>query len=341
MAHLSLVVQTSFLGDVVLATPLLAQLATDGPVDVVTTPAAAGLLANHPAVRRVIVYDKRGTHSGVGGLAELSRAIRAPDRSAIAYCAQGSLRTAALALAAGYRTRIGFDRSAGRWLYTSRVAYRREQHHVERLWRLAAGSGAVADPAALLPRLYPGDDDRARVSELLVREASPGGEPLIALAPGSVWATKRWPYYLDLARRLTSAGQLVVVGGAADRDIARAIVDATFGAAIDATGCLSLLQSAELIGRCALLITNDSAPQHLASAMRTPTVAIFGSTVPALGFGPLAPQSAIVEHLGLDCRPCNAHGPVQCPLGHWRCMRDLDADRVAQVAMRLANARER
>ncbi len=114
------------------------------------------------------------------------------------------------------------------------------------------------------------------------------------------------------------------------------IVGATKGQAIDATGKLSLLASADLIGRAALLVTNDSAPQHLASAMNTPTVTVFGPTVPAFGFGPLADRSAVAGIDALACRPCDRHGPQKCPLGHWRCMREITPDIVAGIARRLA-----
>jgi heptosyltransferase-2 len=98
---------------------------------------------------------------------------------------------------------------------------------------------------------------------------------------------------------------------------------------------LSLLASAELIGRSALLVTNDSAPLHLASAMNTPTIAVFGPTVPEFGFGPLAEQSMVVGHTSLACRPCDRHGPQRCPLGHWRCMREIMPDAVAALARSL------
>ncbi|MBK8056386.1 MAG: glycosyltransferase family 9 protein [Gemmatimonadetes bacterium] len=149
------------------------------------------------------------------------------------------------------------------------------------------------------------------------------GEPLLAIAPGSAWATKRWPYYAALARRLTLLGRVVILGSDGDSHLAQEIVAETFGSAIDATGKLSLLASAALIGRAHVLVTNDSAPLHLASAMNTPTVALFGPTVTALGFGPLADARQVAEVPMLACRPCDAHGPRACPLTHWRCMRDL------------------
>jgi heptosyltransferase II len=158
---------------------------------------------------------------------------------------------------------------------------------------------------------------------------------LIALAPGSIWATKRWPGFVELAADLTRHGRMVVIGSRDDAELGRAIVDAVGDAAIDATGRLSLLASAELIGRCRVLVSNDSAPQHLASAMGTPTVAIFGPTVPAFGFGPLAAASIVAEVSGLACRPCHSHGPRKCPLGHWRCMRELDVVAVRDSARTL------
>jgi heptosyltransferase-2 len=86
-----------------------------------------------------------------------------------------------------------------------------------------------------------------------------------------------------------------------------------------------------LLARCLALVTNDSAPQHLASAVGTPTVTLFGPTVPAFGFGPLAPRSRTLGHPALSCRPCHPHGPPACPLGHWRCMQELDVDEVWRV----------
>jgi heptosyltransferase II len=329
----SLVIQTSFLGDTVLTTPLLAQLANRGPVDVVTTPASAALLANHPAVRAVIVYDKRGGDRGIRGLLRLARRLRA-SRYDVALLAQGSWRSAVLALLAGIPSRIGFTSSAGRWLYTKRVPYRDDLHHAARLLMLARPNGREPLPEELRPTLAPGDAERSAVDALLAQHAVQPGQPLVALAPGSVWATKRWPYYPELAKLLASRARLVVIGSGADAPFAQAILAAE-PSAIDATGRLSLLASAELIGRCGVVVTNDSAPLHLASAMGTPTVAIFGPTVPGFGFGPLSPRASVVGRDTLPCRPCDRHGPQRCPLGHHRCMRDILPALVAERALTL------
>jgi heptosyltransferase II len=185
-----------------------------------------------------------------------------------------------------------------------------------------------AIPASRRPRLFPGDAERRSVDALLGNGADP--RPLIALAPGSVWATKRWPYYAQLARVLAPRFRIAIVGGLADSPEAASIAD--FSGAqgvVDGTVSLSLLASAELIGRARLLVTNDSAPQHLASAMGTKTITIFGPTVEEFGFGPLAPHSISLGLDSLACRPCHHHGPPHCPLGHWRCMRELGVDAVA------------
>jgi len=324
----SVVVQTSFLGDTILTTPLLAQLAHRGPVDVVTTPAAASVLKGHPAVRQVIVYDKRGTHAGLIGFLTMRARLKGGGYD-VAYLAQGSLRSALLVWAARIPERIGFATSSGSWLYTTKVAYRDDLHHAARLLLLSRPNGREPTADEMRPSLAPGEAERSVVDELLRSRGVDAGERLIALAPGSVWATKRWPYYPPLAQALADAGRIVIVGGPGDRALAQEIV-AAVPHAVDATGALPLLASAELIGRCAVIVTNDSAPLHLASAMGTPTVAIFGPTVPEFGFGPLAPVRAVLGHESLACRPCHRHGPKRCPLTHFRCMRELSVESVAE-----------
>jgi heptosyltransferase-2 len=334
----------------VLTTPLVAELARRGPVDVVATPASAPLLDNNPSVRHVYRYDKRGDAKGLFGLYRTAQTLgRRQEASAdggyaAAYLAQGSVRSAVLALLAGVPERVGFDTSAGRRLYTRRVPYREDRHHAERLWLLGApGPNASPTAEALRPRLFPADAEISAVNELLAELGHDAAEPLIALAPGSMWGTKRWPYYPALARELATRGPhtVVIVGGRPDAALAREIAEVVpRGRAVDATGRLSLLASAELIGRAAAIVTNDSAPLHLASAMGTPTVAVFGPTVPEFGFGPLAPSRVTVGHAALACRPCDRHGPRSCPLGHWRCMRELTVGRilgaVAEVSARRA-----
>ena len=345
----SLVVQTSFIGDTVLTTPLIAELARRGPVDVLTTPITGPLLANNPGIRRVILYDKRGADRGPVGLWRAARSTRElfdegkkhPVSYDAAYLAQGSVRSAIAARLVGAKEYVGFSTSAGRALYTKVVPYREEKHHAERLWSLSRWSARDGEtPAELRPALYPGDKERAAVDQLLTHEPGASSRQRLAvLAPGSVWATKRWPYFAELARILESGFRVAIIGSEAEQDLARTIRNEAAVEILDATGRLSLLGSAELIGRAAVVVTNDSGPLHLASAMNTPTVAVFGPTVPAFGFGPLASRSAVAGMDSLACRPCHRHGPRRCPLGHWRCMRDLSPEHVAKLVESVARER--
>jgi len=327
-----LVIQTAFLGDVVLTTPLLTVLAErHGPVDVVTTPAAACLLENHPAVAGVVRYDKHGSARGWRGLRQVGSLLRARRYRSV-YLPHRSLRSAVLALWSGAHERIGFAGSGAALTYTRRVARPRGGHEVERLLALA-GSSAVAVPPVSLT-LSPGDHAAA---EAWLSAHGVAGR-FTAMAPGSVWGTKRWPYYSELASRVD--GAVVIVGGPEDVPLARAIVQATDGRLVSAAGALSLPESAALIQRARVLVTNDSAPLHLATAVGTPVVALFGPTVPEFGFGPRRSGDITLGHRQLSCRPCSRHGPEVCPLGHHRCMRELSIDVVAQAIATVASAEE-
>jgi heptosyltransferase-2 len=327
----ALVIQTAFLGDVVLTTPLLSRLAErHGPVDVVTTPAAAMLLETHPAVRSVIRYDKHGAGKGWRGLSRLASELRA-RRYASVYLPHRSVRSALLAMVSGAPERVGFADSAAAITYTRRVQRPPEGHEVERLLTLA-GSGQSAPSVSLALTAT----DYATADQWL---AAHGVSPrFIALAPGSIWGTKRWPYYAELAAGLDRP--CVVVGGADDRHLADAIVAAAPARAVSAAGQLNLRASAALIQRAAALVTNDSAPLHLATAVGTPIVALFGPTVPGFGFGPRRLGDVTLGWDGLACRPCSKHGPQVCPLGHHRCMRDLTVETVAAALAAITRVEE-
>jgi len=312
-----LVVQTAFLGDVVLTTPLLMALAEEfGPVDVVTTPAAASLLVNHPAVHSVIPHDKRGSERGIGGIFRLASRLRARGYTR-AYLPHVSWRSGLATWLAGIPERIGFADAPARASYTHRVARPEGTHETARLLALAGRSG----PAR--PVLGITSEEQRSAGEWLA--ANGISDRFVALAPGSVWGTKRWDKYPALAATLDLP--VVVIGGPGERDLAAEIVAAQ-PAARNAVGELPLRVSAALLAQATALVTNDSLPLHLAQATGTPTVAIFGPTVPAFGFGPTGPRDVVVELAGLPCRPCSRHGPERCPLGHHRCIKDLEVVQV-------------
>ncbi|MGH7590707.1 MAG: lipopolysaccharide heptosyltransferase II [Gemmatimonadales bacterium] len=326
----TLVIQTAFLGDVVLTIPLLDALAERfGPVDVVTTPAAAPLIETHPAVRRVVRYDKRGADRGFRRFRQLIRGLRT-EGYAQAYLPHRSWRSAALATLAGIPVRIGFRDSPARSTYTERRPRPTDVHESVRLLSLLDPT-----PAPRPFRLALTDQDRGRAAAWLAAAGVP--TPFVALAPGSIWGTKRWPYYAELTQKLDIA--VVAIGGPDDAPHGAAITAAAPGRAFNAAGALSLRESAALIERAALLVTNDSAPLHLATGVGTPVVAIFGPTVPAFGFGPLGADDAVVEHHAMPCRPCSAHGPQVCPLKHHRCMIELGPELVVREVQRILTLR--
>lgn len=319
----TLVFQTAFLGDIVLTTGLLSHLAAlGGAVDVVTTPAGAALLEGHPAVGRAWVFDKRGADRGVGGLLRLGTLLRA-QRYGTGYLPHRSLRSAALAVLARVPLRIGFAGGAAAWSYTRRVVGPAGGHEAERILALAAPAAGTRATVSL--GLTEGD--RRVAAEWLAIHGI--ATPFVAVAPGSIWGTKRWPGYASLVRGL--AGPVVIIGGGEDRGLAEAVASAAPGRAFSAAGDLSLRASAALIERARLLVTNDSAPLHLATAVGTPVVAIFGPTVPGFGFGPRGPSDVVLQLEGLACRPCSRHGPQVCPLSHHRCMKEIPVQRVLEA----------
>lgn len=328
----ALVIQTAFLGDVILTTPLLSVLAErHGPVDVVTTAAAASLLEDHPAVRTVVRYDKYGSDRGWRGFRRVAGVLRKQGYRQV-YLPHRSLRSAALALWSGAAERIGFGDSPAAFSYTRRMTRPRSGHEVERLLALA---GAATGPSPRVSLTLSAADHAAADAWLTSNGVGPR---FAALAPGSIWGTKRWPYYAELASVLDRT--TVIVGGPDDVPLADAVVAAAAGRVVSAAGALSLRGSAALIQRASVLVTNDSAPLHLATAVGTPVVAVFGPTVPEFGFGPRGADDVALGHAGLPCRPCSRHGPQTCPLGHHRCMRELPVEIVAQAVANVASAEE-
>ncbi len=331
-----LIVQTAFPGDVVLCTPLVRatrKSLAKGRVTFLSTPTAANLLETNPHIDELIVYDKGGREAGPGAFWRLARRLR-QRRFDLALLPHRSFRTALLAWAAGIPVRVGFAKAAGALLYTHRVPYERTRHEVERDLALLEAAGGA--PNGLQPEVFPAHFDQSRVDELL-REVGPE-EPLLALAPGSVWPTKRW-----IARGFAKVGRMaveklgatvVLLGGPEDRTLTAEIAAAIGRRVVDAAGRLTFRQSAELLRRCRLLLCNDSAPLHLGVAMGTHVVAIFGPTVTDFGFGPIGQGHAVVQR-ELRCRPCGIHGGRSCPIGTHECMTTITATEVFDQVQKL------
>jgi heptosyltransferase-2 len=133
---------------------------------------------------------------------------------------------------------------------------------------------------------------------------------------------------VELIKALPRDLQVLIIGAPSDTAIAQRIIAAT-GRGVDLTRELKLLESAALMEGATMNYVNDSAPLHIASAMNAPVTAVFCSTVPAFGFGPLRENGRVVETSEkLDCRPCGLHGYKACPKGHFRCALGIGVDRV-------------
>jgi heptosyltransferase-2 len=336
-----LIIQTAFIGDAVLTLPLvqvLKRLDVDASVDVLVIPRTSELFSNHPAIHHVHVIDKRGKDRGLAGLRRLSHLI-AEGKYDVALIPHRSMRSAILPWLGRIRTRIGFDRSAGWFLMTQTVRYEPSVHEVERNLSLLRPLGFqwVGEE---IPSLFPTLADVQRVDEFLQDSGLSKTSPLVGIAPGSVWQTKRWlkERYAELVKRLVLEGfSSVLIGGEEDERLCEEIHTVTASARVaTSAGRLSVVQSAELIRRCKVLVSNDSAPVHLAVAMRTQVLAIFGSTVPGFGFAPYGNHSAILEANDLPCRPCSVHGSQRCPIKTFDCMVNISTEAVFNKVREMA-----
>jgi heptosyltransferase-2 len=327
-----LVAQTSFLGDVVLSTPVFASLKRHRPgchVTVWLRPEAAPLLEGHPHVDAVLVDDKRGADRGLAGMVRIGRALRLGEFD-VALTLHRSLRTALLVALARIPHRIGFRQSSGWFLYHRLVTRDASRHEVERNLSILEGLGIDPrdEPAEL--SVASSAEAQRRVATLLQEVGLPPQQRLVALAPGSAWATKRWTTegYAEVARTLQRAGFGVLLLGSGDEAGVVNEVAAQVGeVAVNLVGRTSIPELVAAIDRCSALICNDSAPMHIAVARKVPVVAIFGPTHPRQGFAPYSKDAVIVQR-DLACRPCSRHGGARCPIRTHACMRGLTAAEV-------------
>jgi heptosyltransferase-2 len=332
-----LIVQTAFIGDVILATPLaeaVQQVFPGCKIDFITIPAAANLLEKNKFINRVVIFDKHGGQRGLLALSRLAKSLE-QEQYDVALVPHRSLRSALLVRLAKIPQRLGFECSAGKWFFTQRVPYQ-QKHEVERnvdLLRVLDN-----DVAAPSPKVFWDKNDERIVEPLLYHSQT--AKWRCVLAPGSVWATKRWPAerFIALAKKLIAetAAFVYLIGGSSDHQLCAAIAEAIGGNCLDAAGKLSLRQSAALLNRCQILVSNDSAPTHLGVATRCKVITIFGPTVPAFGFAPFGEGHLVVER-NLPCRPCSSHGGQHCPIGTHACMVEISAEEVFRRVLALRN----
>ena len=251
-----------------------------------------------------------------------------------------SFRSALTAKLSGVKVRIGFTNSEGRFLFTKTVPFTWMIHDAERNLYLLQGIVNENFKSANLNMQGAGENAEESVSQML-KEAGAEGKTLIGVHPGSVWPTKCWPLenYAKLIGRMEKELGVVsvIVGGKTDLDLSEQVCRLSQAHPINFATKTTLTELMALMKHFKLFITNDSGPMHIATAFGVPTLAIFGPTTKELGFFPYGEGNKVVEVKGLPCRPCALHGGKKCPLGHFKCMRDITVDEVFDSAKEMLN----
>lgn len=311
-----MIIQTAFLGDVVLATAIGEELHAAHPdwqLDFLVRKGNESLFAHHPFIRKIWIWDK--THHKYRHWWQLCRQIRSA-RYDVVINVQRFFSTGLLTVLSGAGYTIGFDKNPLGFLFHRAVPHRIEPgiHEIDRNHALLSSISPFTQ--AFRPKLYPDVSVQQRVAQWQQM-------PYCCLAPASVWFTKQLPKekWLELLDRFPTGLRVYLLGSAGDRPLCDWLKKHTRHAHVEnLAGELNPLESAALMAGARMNFVNDSAPLHLASAVNAPTAAVFCSTVPAFGYGPLADVHFIVETPEtLACRPCGLHGRKSCPKKHFRC----------------------
>jgi heptosyltransferase II len=322
-----LVIQTAFIGDAILATAVLEKLHQQYPqaaIDVMVRQGNEGLFKHHPFLRQVLVWQKR--EQKYRSWWRLLRQVRATRYNYVINLQRFASMGLFAALSAGQQ-RLGFAQAPFAWALDHRRPHATNlgQHEVERNQSLIAH---LTDAKPARPRLYP---TAAQFDKVKAYQSV----PYVCIAPTSVWFTKQWPapQWAELIRQLPAHLRVYLLGGPPDVAACQQLAElANRPALVNLAGQLGLLESAALLQGAVMNYVNDSAPLHLASALNAPVCAVFCSTGPSFGFGPLSDRRHVVETTGkLPCRPCGLHGHRACPQGHFKCATGITTQQLLAV----------
>jgi len=322
-----LVIQTAFIGDVILATGLLEKLHSNYPeaeIDFLVRKGNESLMNEHPFVRETIVWDKKGEK--YRNLFKLIGRVR-KTRYDLAVNVQRFANSGLITALSKAGHKIGFDKNPFSWTFNEKIPHEigNGVHEVERNHALIR---KLTDDQYRKPKLYPTAQDFEAIKQWQ-------NQPYICMAPASVWFTKQYPkeQWIRLIKALPFEGNIFLLGAPSDKNLCDEIKGKSAHANVqNLCGQLSLLQSTALMKGAVMNYVNDSAPMHLASAINAKTCAIFCSTIPEFGFGPLSDESHIVQiEEQLECRPCGLHGKKACPKGHFKCGFDISTEQLIAV----------
>lgn len=311
----ALIIQTAFLGDVILATPVIEKLKKAFPditIDFLLKKGNERLLENHPHLRKVYLFDKKNKWDSFW---KLNSQIRS-EKYHLVINLHRFFSSGLLAVFSGADQIIGFDKNPLSFFYHRKYAHRFEPdsmlHEIERNQTLLS---EIIDEELLMPKLYPTKSD----FEAVARKT-----PYVSISPASVWHTKQWPAkkWSELINHIPDHYDVILTGSPADRNLCDVILSGVKrGGVYNTCGDFSMLESVALISKAVMNYVNDSAPLHMASAVNAPVAAVFCSTTPGFGFYPLSNQSRVFETAQkLSCRPCGIHGRKKCPEGHFNCI---------------------
>ena len=323
-----LIIHTAFIGDIALSTPFVRAVSDkypDADLYYLTTPAGAALLQNNPLIKEIIVFDKKGKDKGLKGFFKTAKLLRKYKFHTV-FILHRYLRSSFLGYFSGAKERIGFDVASGSFLYTKKIKYRKDLHEIDRLLKFVDG-----ETGKYKVEIYPSDINVGNIDAIWQKHGIKD-QKIVAVAPGSKWFTKMWPkeYFDELINKLNGLKnvKIILVGGKEDKEIELK----NESKAIDLRGATSLSDLAEILKRSDVLVTNDSSPIHIGSAFEKPFIAaIFGPTVKEFGFTPSNKKNTVIEIEGLECRPCGIHGHDKCPLGHFKCMREILPEKVFKI----------
>ncbi|MES2800094.1 MAG: glycosyltransferase family 9 protein [Bacteroidota bacterium] len=309
-----LIIQTAFLGDVILATPVVSELKRlfpDAKVDFLVKKGNESLLENNPHLNEVFVFDKsKGKWLSMWRLIQIFRAKKYDLVINLHRFGSSGFITAL----SGAKKKYGFKKNPFSFTFSKKFDHKigNGEHEVSRNLSVIAEFGATK---MIQPQLYPSLEHKNKVDALALSN-------YFCFAPASVWFTKQLPKHkwIELISIKAKKGQIVLLGGKEDVAFCQEIIDQSGIEAKNLAGKLNLLESAYLMSKAKMNFVNDSGPLHLASSMNAPVTAFFCSTIPEFGFGPLSDDSTVLQTTEkLDCRPCGLHGYRACPMGHFKC----------------------
>lgn len=329
-----LIIRFSSLGDIVLTSPAtraLHQLFPDARLAITVKREYEPIARLLPGVDDVLLFD---ASSGIGPL--LSRVREA--RFDVVIDLHANPRSALIATLGGAHRVIRYrKRRLARMGMVYKTGLSMPIRHTVDLY-LAALEPLGVTTLDRWPELAVHSAARREIDGRLRTHGVPDDQPVIGLAPGASSPTKRWSatQFARLADRLQAFlnAAIVLIGGPNEHAVTAAVAEEMTGSSVDWGGRLDLASLPAAIQRCHLFVSNDSGPMHVASAVGTPVIGLFGPTHPRLGFAPLGPHDAALS-LDLDCSPCSLHGERPCWKGTHACLDDLSVERVVSEVERL------